>query len=405
MFRLATCLLIELDHCQWEDDWEETLRSLPPDLFGIYSRFLTRAIDALKRTVFIQAIFRWLVFSARQVKSDELADAIAFRLDDPAFDFSDPEKSIYHPNRRQGNSGIFKLLGGLIMIEESLGDVKDPEDALPHNQAIVKESHWAKPSIAFAHSSVKDYMLSMQFHQEFGTIIDLTEQVSHRFITQTCVRYLLLFADAKYSMTKDTLPDYPFSLYAGEYVFHHLRLCDDQDQEVLLPLIMHLLEDGSSQYAALYQLRPMARFHTRDWNKPISPALCMCSEMGYTEGVYSLLIKDNTYVDTATHGYYGMTALHLASQQGHLDIAQLLIDHNASVDTATRIDGKTALHLASHRVTSTLHGYSLITVHLLTQPTNLARLQCILHHSLVNSILHNCSLIAAHLWAQPTNLA
>jgi hypothetical protein len=134
---LAACLLIELGRCDWEGDWDETLTALPPDLFGIYNRFLTQAVDTLRGKVFIQAIFQWLVFSAKQLTSDELADAIAFRLDDPAFDFSNPAKSNYYPDRCQGNSGIFKLLDGLIM---------------------VKESHWSreKQSIAFAHSSVKD---------------------------------------------------------------------------------------------------------------------------------------------------------------------------------------------------------------------------------------------------------
>ncbi|KAJ6601846.1 hypothetical protein DFH09DRAFT_969353, partial [Mycena vulgaris] len=182
MFRLAACLLIELGRCVWEEDWEGTLTALPSDLFGIYNRFLTRATDTFKRTVFIQAIFRWLAFSARQVTLNELADAIAFYLDDPAFDFSDPDKSIYYPNRRQGNSGIFRLLDGLIVIKE-----KDWYD-----QSIYTRDEL---SITLAHSSVKDYILSPQFQQQFGTIIDLRKGVSHRFITQTCVRYLLLFSD------------------------------------------------------------------------------------------------------------------------------------------------------------------------------------------------------------------
>lgn len=96
---------------------------------------------------------------------------------------------------------------------------------------IKKDDPWAKPSIAFAHSSVKDYVLSTQFQQAFGSIIDLTKGVSHRFITQTCVRYLLLFAENKHSMIKDTLSDYPMSFYVTKYWFHHLWLCDDQDRE------------------------------------------------------------------------------------------------------------------------------------------------------------------------------
>ncbi|KAF7333075.1 HET-domain-containing protein [Mycena venus] len=170
MFRMAACLLIELRDCDFREDVEETLAGLPADLFGIYSRFLTRATNIPRRTVFIQAIFRWLVFSTRELTSNDLADALSFPLADPKFDFSNPAKSIYDPNRRGGNHDIFKLLEGLI---------------------VIKNERWDK-SMAFAHSSVKDYILSPQFQQEFGAIINLTKNVSHKFITQTCVRYLLI---------------------------------------------------------------------------------------------------------------------------------------------------------------------------------------------------------------------
>jgi ankyrin repeat protein len=41
----------------------------------------------------------------------------------------------------------------------------------------------------------------------------------------------------------------------------------------------------------------------------------------------------------------GKTVLHLASRNGHPNIARLLIEHNASVDLVDE-DGWTALHLA-----------------------------------------------------------
>jgi hypothetical protein len=294
---------------------------LPADLFGIYGHFLTQAKGSLQ-PVFIQAIFRWLVFSTRQLTSDELADAMAFRLSGPNFDFADPAKSIYYPNRRRGNSDSFKLLEGLI---------------------VIKSDGSAKQSITLAHSSVKDYILSPQFQQEFSTIIDLTKDVSHKFIAQTCVRYLLLFADTTHSITKDTLPDYPISLYVAGYWFHHLQCCDNDDQEALLPSTMCLLQDGSSQYAALNYLSYFRSHRTQLRRKPISP-LGMCSEMGYTKGVQSLLSEHSAPVDQATKG--GKTALHLASLKGSLDIVQLLIEHNASVNQAAK-RGWTALHLAS----------------------------------------------------------
>jgi hypothetical protein len=320
---MAASLLIELRDCDFREDVEETLTGLPADLFGIYTHFLTRATNIPRRTIFIQAIFRWLVFSARELTSNELADALAFPLADPKFDFSNPAESIYDPNRRGFNSDIFKLLEGLI---------------------VIQNGHLTGSSITFAHSSVKDYILSQGFLDKFCATICLTKQISHKFLAQTCVRYLLLFADPKHSITQDTLSDYPFALYAAKYWLHHIQLCDDQNQDKLLPSILCLLEDESSQYSAFYQLHYFNFYGSWPQADPIPPSLCVCSEMGYIEGVRSLLIRQNASVDQATED--GRTALHLALENGHLDIARLLIEHNASVDQATK-DGQTALHLAS----------------------------------------------------------
>jgi ankyrin repeat protein len=70
-------------------------------------------------------------------------------------------------------------------------------------------------------------------------------------------------------------------------------------------------------------------------------ALHLASQNGDLN-VARLLIEHNAPINQAD----GWTALHLASWDGHLNITQLLIEHNASVDQA-REDGCAALHLAS----------------------------------------------------------
>ncbi|KAJ7615248.1 hypothetical protein DFH06DRAFT_1239963 [Mycena polygramma] len=140
MFRMAACLLMELRDCYWKAKWEETLITLPGDLFGIYGRFLTRAMGKLP-TVLVQAALRWLVFSARRLSSDELADAVAFHLPDLNYNLSNLARSLYNPENRRGNSESFQELGGLI---------------------VLQNNHW----ITLAHSSVKDYLLSTQFQGE-----------------------------------------------------------------------------------------------------------------------------------------------------------------------------------------------------------------------------------------------
>ena len=52
--------------------------------------------------------------------------------------------------------------------------------------------------------------------------------------------------------------------------------------------------------------------------------------------------------DVATQSQDGTTPLHLASLQGHVDVARLLIEHGADA-AAQRKDGMTPLSLASQR--------------------------------------------------------
>ncbi|KAF7333090.1 HET-domain-containing protein [Mycena venus] len=107
----------------------------------------------------------------------------------------------------------------------------------------------------------------------------------------------------------------------------------------ILPAVAYFFFDfrNKRQY-----MDSMLRTHV--WDGPILPAVCICSEIGYLEGVHFLLMKHNTCVDQATKD--GKTPLYLAWKNGHLDIVELLIKHNASVDQAIKY-GWTMLHLAS----------------------------------------------------------
>ena len=159
-FRLAACLLIALSQCHRECDLEKTLNDLPSDLFGIYNRFLEPV--APQHWVYIEAIFRWLVFSVTPITLDELADAVAF-------DFSNPAKYVYRPDMRKDNTrAIPRWLEGLVVVKDDVG---------------------GESSVALAHASVQDYVLSEQFMAK----CDLSDGLSHTFIARTCVHYLSIF--------------------------------------------------------------------------------------------------------------------------------------------------------------------------------------------------------------------
>ncbi|KAJ7769559.1 ankyrin repeat-containing domain protein [Mycena maculata] len=316
MFRLATCLLIELSCCPWaeEDELNHTLDTLPEDLCGIYDRFL-QGIRS-EHLIYVEVALRWLLFSATSLSPVELAEAIAF-------DFSNPEQYTYKPSRLEGNRVLLpKWLAGLVAINfDSSG-----------NQVI-----------SLAHESVQDYLLSNHFTNKFGA--DLREDLSHTFISQTCINYLLYFA--AHPLGEEVLAKYPLAKYAATHWCSHLLHC--HDQTILFDAAMQLLEDGSEQYSAFSCFLN----HTRPWEKIESP-LHFCCQEAYIEGVEALLTTDAD-VNLANIN----SPLVLACQTGCIKIVHLLLKNGADVNLPSK-KYVSALNVASYR------GY-LEIVHLLLE--------------------------------------
>ncbi|KAJ7274627.1 ankyrin repeat-containing domain protein [Mycena rebaudengoi] len=298
MFRLATCLLIELSRCFWEKEWEQALTQLPNDLFGIYNRFLG-AVPS-NAMVYVEAVFRWIIFAASPITLEELADAVAF-------DFSDPAQYVYKPDRREGNKiAIPKWLDGLI---------------------VIKNNGWQGDSVALAHASVQDYLLSKQFMDKFGG--DLSVVLSHTFIARTCVQYLLHFAD--HPLNLETFPDYPLALYAARHWFYHLKRC--HDQAVFSAWTILLLESGSAQYRSLNYLHDINQSFeaSPDWQRSVASPLYMCSKIGYRLGV-KFLLANGADVNAPGRSHFG-NALQAAASEGHTEIVRLLVENGADVNT------------------------------------------------------------------------
>ncbi|KAJ7274605.1 ankyrin repeat-containing domain protein [Mycena rebaudengoi] len=298
MFRLAACLLIELSRCFWQEEWEQTLTQLPNDLFGIYDRFLGAVPSSAM--VYVEAVFRWIVFAASPITLEELADAVAF-------DFSDPAQCVYKPGRREGNKiAIPKWLDGLI---------------------VIKNNGRRRDSVALAHASVQDYLLSKQFMDKFGG--DLSVALSHTFIARTCIQYLLHFAD--HPLNPETFPDYPLALYAARHWFYHLKRC--HDQAVFSAWTILLLESGSTQYKSLNYLHDIDQsfLSSPNWQRSVPSPLYMCSKVGYRLGV-KFLLANGADVNAPGRSLFG-NALQAAVSEGHTEIIRLLLENGADVNT------------------------------------------------------------------------
>ncbi|KAJ6488352.1 hypothetical protein DFH09DRAFT_1003879 [Mycena vulgaris] len=298
MFRLAACLILELSRCPWEDDLDQTLDGLPTDLFGIYDRFLQKILP--EHCVYAQGVLKWILFSKIPLTLKRLADAVAF-------DFSDTTQFVYKPSRREGNiAAIPDWLAGLVT--------------------------FSGRGVCLAHASVKEYLLSKQLIGR--SCCDLSPSLSHTFLAQTCIGYLLHFS----THSSQGLPDrqaYPLATYAALYWCYHLLRA--QDQSLLFSEAMRLLEEGSTQYDALLQLR---------WRGKES-SLHLCCQEGYMEGVQAILA---TGVDINARSGRS-SALYKASAWGRTDIVHLLLENGADVNAEGGQSGP-ALTAASGRGSS-----------------------------------------------------
>ncbi|KAF8196321.1 hypothetical protein K438DRAFT_1760480 [Mycena galopus ATCC 62051] len=301
MFRLAACLLDELSRRRPDpDELDKILDSLPNELFGIYSWWL----EAIPRADFVyaQGALRWLMYhkSGGGLHLESLADAIAFN-------FSTPAQYMYWPAQRMVNKEMIpRWLEGLVALDYSS----------------------LNPRVVLAHASVQDYLFSRQSEEKFQC--DLSADISHTFIAQTCTGCLLYFTD--HPLNEDTYV-HPLGEYAASYWLHHL--VQGHDRGILFTAAMQLLEEGSVQHDILIQ------FYTKKHHSAPAPPLHLCCREGYIEGVHALLTNTNIEIQDEE-----CTPLHIASSRGHKDIAQLLLEKGANLHASMGPYG-TLLQLAA----------------------------------------------------------
>ncbi|KAF7341135.1 Ankyrin repeat protein [Mycena venus] len=298
MFRLASCLLQALSQRLYgePEELDETLKSLPNDLVTIYDRF----IEAIPQPYisYVEAALRWILFSTQPLSLVQLADAISF-------DFT-PGEYTYKPNRRASNeAAIPKWLGGLVVIRLSYMS--------------------GTQMVTLAHASVPDYLRSDHLKNKFSC--DVLEGVSHTFILQTCLSYLLYFGhppqpgDSEY---RDKVK-YPLLEYAATQWYHHLSY--SHDRESLLPMAMQILEEASLPYRAMVSGATIRDWPIHQWRLDLSPLHHCCRE-GYIECVRCLV---GNGVDLNGDAPYG-SPLSLASFEGRMDIVHFLLKNGANVN-------------------------------------------------------------------------
>jgi ankyrin repeat protein len=333
----------------------QALDELPKSLDETYERTLQRIKE--EKWEFAHRMFQFVSVASRPLHVKELADLLAF-------DFEAGPIPKFHKDWCQEDP-VYAVLSTCTTL-----------------LSIV--NYQGSPVIQFSHFSVKEFMTSTRLAE--GTdIISRRYHISmtpaHTLVAQACLG-ILLHLDK--DVNRDSLKDFALAEYAVEHWVDHAqfedmsRSVDDGMKQLSDPSKPHFaicvwiyelavsiwprmtrnetpppLPHTSLHYAASWGLHPVVEFliikHSqdvcsRDSTDNATP-LDLASQNGHVKAARMLIERG---ADPTAQNKHGQTPLHLASQWGKVDVARMLIEHGAD-PTAQNRHEETPLHMALQR--------------------------------------------------------
>jgi hypothetical protein len=269
---------------------------LPPTLDQTYDRILS-TICKEDREYAIR-ILQWLTFSERPLTIREVAEVVAIDVErDPAFDRDEV--------------------------------LEDPLEVLNICSSLVTITDSVEETIALAHYSVKEYLVSDRIKQGPANRYSMQPAKCHNAITKSCLKYLL---QLPHPFFKDDLQLAALAWYSADFWPSHLQETGNE-MEATSRLAMELMSIKQPAYLTWVQLYRSSRYRMDlDFTlepEDIAPPLYYASYLG-TSLVAKLLREEGVDVN-AQGGRYG-TALGAASHAGSEPIVKLLLNAGANVN-------------------------------------------------------------------------
>ncbi|KAF4495255.1 hypothetical protein FAGAP_8612 [Fusarium agapanthi] len=288
MFRWAACQLERLARCLSPKDIRIALRSLPRDLNETYRRMVQNIPSEYKSSAI--RLLQFLVYTKRPLRLAEAIEVIATEVDQEPRGFD--------------VDGRLSLKNDILGYCPSLAIIAKVTNY--YDYETVEELH-------LAHFSVKEYLLEQaQFNLENASID----------ISKTCLTYLSDIRGSHSTLRRN----FPMARYAAGYWTEYAVSAETSEEIVRITVSFLRDETTFQRWCRLYQA-------DRKWNNEPGPP--RASRLYYAcLGGLSWAVRDLTTVGAdvnAQGGLYG-NALQAASNNGKLEIVQLLLDKGADVD-------------------------------------------------------------------------
>jgi hypothetical protein len=295
------------------------LDELPETLDGTYERALL-AIEKEKRE-FAHRIFQCITVSVRPLRVDELASILAIRFDAgqlPQYDMD--------WRSEDAQEAVLSVCSSLIMVVNVEGS----------------------PIVQFSHFSAKEFLTSDRLANAAGHLsrFHVLPRLAHTILAQASLSVLLHLGGR---VDKNSIGNFPFACYAAQYWVDHARF-EDVSSSIQDAMEQLFDEEGPSfaTWIWIHDVDYPFRPHMLDAHPPEPEAapLYYAALCGF-RGLVEHLIAIHPEAINFKGGNHG-SAVNSALMKGHVEIAMLLLEHGADVNTMDS-RGLPPLHRAIER--------------------------------------------------------
>ena len=323
-FRWAYCQLETLRQCPLRYI-SSTLNELPKTLDETYERILRGIPEKMQKDA--HRIFQWIMASSRPLVVEEVAEVFAINFDEE--------------------------ISGIPQFEPSWRDANAEAAVLSACSTLVTivNDWWLGTRVQFSHFSVQEYLTSDRVaNAGHVSHFHIHPKPAHTLLAKACLSVLL---HLDYSIDESKIENFPLAKYAARYWVEHARFGDVSSY---IDDGMDLLFDKDKPHFAtwvwVYDLDLDLHGDYRSHIGGIRPEqlnrvplyyAALCGFRGIVERLLTAYPQDLD-VEGGKHG----APLNAALAEGHLNIAQFLLDRGAIGDTTGSME-QTGLYIASSR--------------------------------------------------------